>query len=218
MIKNNIQKILNQIGPSVTLVAVTKYASLDQMKEVIAAGLTDLGESKIQDLIEKKEIFQSPDLNWHFIGHLQTNKVKKAVLYADMIQSVDSVRLLELIEKECSLLNKKMPVLLQVNIAKEEKKFGFSCEEILQEENKIFSFEFIEIKGIMLIAPYLSDAQKLKFYFSETKKIYDLLNSRHGGFSILSMGMSHDFQTALDYGSSMVRIGSLIYNEKAFKT
>jgi len=214
MISSNIQQLLTEIGPSVSLVVVTKYASINQMREVLATGVTQLGESKVQDLIQKKEIFPSPNLKWHFIGHLQTNKVKKAVLLADMIQSVDSVRLLELINKECALLNKKMPILLQVNIAKEEKKFGFSPEEILREENKIFSFEFIQIKGIMLIAPFILDAEKLKFYFSETKNIYNLLNSRHGGLSILSMGMSHDYKIALSCGASMVRIGSLIFKEQ----
>lgn len=211
-IATKLQTILTEIGPDVQLVAVTKYATIDQMRAVIDAGAGMLGESRVQDLIQKKEIFSSPSLKWQFIGHLQTNKIKKAIQSADMIQSVDSLRLLQLINHECEVQQKIMPVLLQVNIANESTKFGFSRDEILCLDPRFLSFAFVKINGIMLLAPHIKDQVVLRAIFRETKQLFDRLKSNHPEMTILSMGMSEDYQLAIEEGSTMIRIGTALYS------
>jgi pyridoxal phosphate enzyme (YggS family) len=198
----------------VKIMAVTKYASDEQIAALIAAGIKLFGENKVQDAERKIKLFGSSNLDWHMIGHLQTNKVKKAVQLFACIQSVDSVRLLDKINNEAQKLNKKMPILLQLNLLNEESKFGFSYEEYLQHRPLIFSFAGVIIKGIMIIAPYEKKPAKLDVFFQKAKRIYDQEKKEHPSLEILSMGMSNDYEYALKNGANMIRVGSVLLNNK----
>jgi PLP dependent protein len=213
-IKNNIDVVLDEIKQitfqKVTLIAVTKYSTLEQMEVIINAGIINLGENKIQDLIFKKNYFYQYNLTWHFIGHLQSNKVKKAVQYADFIQSVDSLKILNLINIEAEKINKKISVLLQINIANEENKFGFSIEEFMKNIQYFKTFLNINFKGIMFIAPYLKEELILRRYFKKTFELYNELKNIYVTVNTLSMGMSNDYKFALQEGSNMIRLGSIL--------
>lgn len=193
------------------IIAVTKYANDEQIREVIAAGLKKLGENKVQDAERKIANFGRGDLQWHLIGHLQTNKVRKAVELFDCIQSVDSLRLAEKIDAAARDLGKVMPVLLQVNVAGEPQKHGFAISDLLQNESAIFSLCNLQILGIMMIAPNLDDEQILRGIFRKTRELFEEIRKRRSQLSILSMGMSHDFRLAVEEGATMIRIGSKLY-------
>ncbi|MFA5878697.1 MAG: YggS family pyridoxal phosphate-dependent enzyme [Candidatus Margulisiibacteriota bacterium] len=221
MIKNNINKILadiarikekNKFDYDIKLIAVTKYATIDQIKEVLATGVYTLGESRVQDLIKKKEILNDPKIRWHFVGNLQTNKIKKVIELVDLIHSGSSLRQLNKINEAAKELNKKMPILLQINFAKEDTKFGFNLEELFLYLPEIFSFENLEIKGMMFIAPNIKDNVALVNYFKAIKNLCTMLKTSYNNINEISMGMSNDYLIALEEGATMVRIGSLIFN------
>jgi pyridoxal phosphate enzyme (YggS family) len=219
-IKKNISNILanienikkqNNITYPIDLIAVTKYQTPEEIAEVLGAGIFNLGESRQQDLAVKKALFPDPKIKWHFLGHLQTNKVKKVVELADMVQSVDSLYLLKKIDEECQKINKTMPILLEVNIAQESTKFGFSKSELMKILPQALTFSHIKIMGLMAMLPHSEDNELLRGYFKEIKNLYDEINLRYNIISILSMGMSNDYQLAIAEGSNMVRIGSKIF-------
>lgn len=221
MIKDKINQILQEIEQirkrdnldyAIQLIAVTKYATIDQIKEVLAAGIFNLGESRVQDLLNKKAILNDQRIKWHFIGNLQTNKVKKLIEHVDLIHSGSSIKLLNKINDEAKHLNRKIPVLLQINVAKEKTKSGFTIEDFLLNLPEIFSFENLEIKGIMFIAPYTKDEAVLTKYFVIVKNLYNLLKTSYNSISELSIGMSSDYLIALNEGATMIRIGSLLFN------
>lgn len=232
-IPNRIQEIteeINLLSPnsSVDLMAVTKYYSLEQIEEVLKSPCRLFGESKVQNAIKKIEHFSDHnDIVWHLIGHLQRNKAKKAVRYFDCIQSVDSLRLCEKINEEAALINKNMPILLQINIAKEEGKYGFLPEELfdigsgslndfLDQDthlftdvlHTIFSMPSIDIQGIMMIPPYDLDDREYYALYKTTKRCFELLrNYFNSGMTTLSMGMSGDYPIAIKEGATLVRLG-----------
>jgi len=221
MIKDKINQILqeieqirkrNNLDYAIQLIAVTKYATIDQIKEVLAAGIFNLGESRVQDLLNKKAVLNDQRIKWHFIGNLQTNKVKKLIEHVALIHSGSSIKLLSKINDEAKHLNRKVPVLLQINVAKEATKSGFTIEDFLLNLPKIFSFENLEIKGIMFIAPYTKDEAVLTKYFVIVKNLYNLLKTSYNSISELSTGMSSDYLIALNEGATMIRIGSLLFN------
>ncbi|MBK7963917.1 MAG: YggS family pyridoxal phosphate-dependent enzyme [Bacteroidetes bacterium] len=200
------------------LIAVSKKKSIEDIQEAIDAGQKSFGENYVQELLDKESHFKKKT-NWHFIGHLQSNKVKMIVPFVHLIQGVDSFKLLTEINKEGKKINKIIDCLLQVHIAQEETKFGFSEEEVeaLMLFPELAELENIRIRGLMGMASLSSDASLLKKEFSSLKNLFNnskLMSFDPDEFDTLSMGMSSDYKIALDCGSTMVRIGSTLFGER----
>jgi pyridoxal phosphate enzyme (YggS family) len=198
----------------VTLVAVSKTKSVDEIKELYDLGHRDFGENYEQELVDKQTHLPN-DIRWHFIGHLQSNKVKKIAPFIHLIQSVDSLKLLKEINKQAEKNNRIVNCLLQVHIAEEETKFGLD-EEALIDDNfrELQQLKHVKLCGLMGMASFTDDMNKVKSEFRHLKTLFDKFKSRHSTFEILSMGMSADYSVAIAEGSTMVRIGSLIFGER----
>lgn len=220
-VTSNLKEIQKTIPRGVALVAVSKFHPIEAMREAYDAGQRLFGESKVQEMSSKYDHMPA-DTQWHFIGHLQTNKVKSLIPYVHTIHSVDSLRLLDEIEKQASLAGRIVNCLLEVHIANEKSKFGFTfdeCREIL-----VHYFEkkyiFAHITGLMGMATNTNDEtlirqefKSLKTFFDEVKEGY-FLHSEY--FTELSMGMSHDYKIAVEEGSTMVRIGTSIFGDREY--
>ena len=220
-VKENIKKACEQAGRSqeeVTLLAVSKTKPVDMLMDVYHAGARDFGENKVQELVEK--IPQLPsDIRWHLIGHLQRNKVKYIVDKVAMIHSVDSLRLAETIEKEAAKKAVIVPILIEVNVAQEESKFGLKPEEVLPFIEQIADFSHIQINGLMTIAPYVDNAEENREIFRELKKLsVDIAakNINNVIMSVLSMGMTGDYMVAVQEGATMVRVGTGIFGARNY--
>ncbi|GIM27978.1 YggS family pyridoxal phosphate enzyme [Clostridium polyendosporum] len=214
-IKENIDYILEQLPKGVTLVAVSKTKPIELMEEAYKCGIKDFAENKVQELLEKHENFHS-DVKWHFIGHLQTNKVKYLVGKVHLIHSLDSVKLLNQIEKSFGKANEVANVLIQINIGREATKSGMLVEDLSEFISALESCEFVKARGLMVIIPK-GNEQSNRYYFQKTKKIYeDLKNTSYKNFcmEILSMGMTNDFKIAVEEGSNMVRVGEGIFGKR----
>lgn len=211
----NIEKAAIKSGrkaEDIKLIAVSKMHSIEEINEGISLGLTDLGENKVQELCSKYGQ-TIKGVNWHLIGHLQTNKVKQIVDKVCLIHSVDSLHLAEEIDKRCKEISKTMDILIQVNAAGEESKFGVSLKEVLPLAEEIKkNCENLRIRGLMHIAPAAENPEDVRKYFTDVKKIYDQMEN----VDILSMGMSHDYEIAIEEGANMVRIGTLIFGERNY--
>jgi pyridoxal phosphate enzyme (YggS family) len=214
-IKDNLLKIKSSLPENVTLVAVSKTKPVSDLMEAYNAGQRIFGENKIQEMTEKWE--QMPkDIQWHMIGHIQTNKVKFMAPYVSLIHGVDSLKILEEINKQALKNNRIIDCLLQIHIAEEETKFGLNEDEL---ENLLASETFIKLKnikivGLMGMATFTENQNQIKKEFEHLKSIFDTKKSLsivNCQLSILSMGMSGDYQLAIEYGSTMVRIGSSIF-------
>ncbi len=206
--------VTQQLPPQVTLVAVSKTHPVNKIKEVYDLGQRIFGENRVQELIEKQPQLPA-DIRWHLIGHLQRNKVKYIIEFIDTIESVDSAKLLSEIEKQAEKINRKIKVLLQVKIAEEDSKYGLTVSEAaaIFSDWKNGAFPHVEITGLMGMATFTDDDGQLQQEFGKLKKLYDDLNT-DGRLSTLSMGMSGDFKTAIDCGSTSVRIGSAIFGSR----
>ena len=220
-VKENIKKACEQAGRSqeeVTLLAVSKTKPVDMLMDVYHAGARDFGENKVQELVDK--IPQLPsDIRWHLIGHLQRNKVKYIVDKVAMIHSVDSLRLAETIEKEAAKKAVIVPILIEVNVAQEESKFGLKPEEVLPFIEQIADFSHIQINGLMTIAPYVDNAEENREIFRELKKLsVDIAakNINNVIMSVLSMGMTGDYMVAVQEGATMVRVGTGIFGARNY--
>lgn len=227
-ISKNIEQIRNKIketsnGKNVSIVAVTKTFGADCIESALLSGINDIGESKIQEALPKFDVLSNKgifkNIKKHFIGHLQSNKAKKAVLNFDLIQSLDSKELAENINRHAENINKIQYCLLELKISQEVTKHGISKEYI--EDLYIYCIEKcknIKICGIMTIAPYFEDKEKSRPYFKAAYDIFtDLKNQFYNeDFLILSMGMSDDFEIALQEGANMVRIGSALFGERIY--
>ena len=224
----NLAEIRKHIPQYVTLVCVSKFHPAEAIMEAYNAGERDFGESRMQELLPKYEALPK-DIRWHFIGHLQTNKVKMIVPFVHLIHSVDSVRLLETINREAEKIQRKVRVLLEVHVAKEETKSGFSPEELEQLRIKNFElrdcFPWVEVCGIMGMATNTDDVEEWRRCFREIKilasHLSPIANSEapdrsHGERPQISMGMSDDYLIAIEEGSTMVRIGSSIFGERKY--
>ncbi len=213
-IRANIHHLKTRLQPypHARIMGVTKYASLEQTQAVVDSGLLLLGENKVQDGIQKITQINNPDIEWHLIGHLQSNKVKKAVAHFSMIQSVDSLKLLTKIGEESRLLDKTMPVLLEINLGNEPNKHGFNEEDIWLNHAQLWQVNGVLIQGIMIIPPFSDNPETTRPYFKRAKKLYDHLKSVYSNISILSMGMSSDFNVALQEGSNLIRVGHLLFD------
>lgn len=218
-VADNLLKIKKELPSHVTLVAVSKTRTVEEIKEAVDAGHVDFGENKVQEMLQKHE--QLPQtIRWHMIGHLQTNKVKQVVSFVHLIHSVDSLKLLKEINKEAAKISRKVNCLLQVHIAKEETKFGLDyneVEEILRQED---SFKNIVLCGLMGMATNTTDEQIIRNEFRSLKKLFNKIRGgrKNSEFSILSMGMSGDYQLAIEEGSNMIRVGTAIFGDRDYSS
>ncbi len=218
-IEANIRSIKEQIPSYVQLVAVSKTKPVEDILEAYNTGQRIFGENRVQELLKKKDLLPG-DTQWHLIGHLQSNKVKYIVPFIKMIQSVDTFGLLKVIDSEAAKIGRVVDCLLQIHIASEETKFGFSLQEI---RSLITSGEFSELKfqricGVMGMATFTDDTEKVRKEFRYLKSCFDELRASYFSdsqfFSEISMGMSGDFRIAIQEGATMIRIGSLIFGDR----
>lgn len=220
-IAENIIRIKEELPGDVSLVAVSKFHPVEALKEAYDAGQRLFGESRVQELLEKQPLLPS-DIQWHFIGHLQTNKVKNLIGKVSLIESVDSIKLIDLIDKESEKAGVITKVLMQVHVAEEETKFGFYPEELIEyfQTRRFEQLKATHISGIMGMASNTSDMQRVRSDFKKIADIYNRirLDKELGlrNFDVLSMGMSGDWKIAVEEGSNSVRIGSAIFGNRIY--
>lgn len=219
MIKENLDKIRQTIPPNVTLVAVSKTKPVSALQEVYDAGQRIFGENKVQEMTEKEALLPK-DIQWHLIGHLQTNKVKYIAPFVSMIHSVDSMKLLKEINKEALKNNRTIECLLQFHIAQEETKFGLSIEEATEilQSREFVEMQNVSIVGIMGMASFTNDEEVVRQEFRNLEHYFQILKSHffkfNEHFKEISMGMSGDYMMAIEEGSTMVRVGSSIFGSR----
>lgn len=220
-VRDEISKACKRSGRDeneVTLIAVSKTKPVSMIQEAIEAGQTVFGENKVQELCAKYEELPK-DLTWHLIGHLQRNKVKYIADKAALIHSVDSLRLAQTIDQEGAKHNRVIPILIEVNVAQEDTKFGVSLEEALPLIEDISGLAHIQVKGLMTIAPYVEDPEENRPVFRKLKQLsVDIRdkNMNNVYMDILSMGMTNDYQVAVEEGATMVRVGTGIFGERDY--
>lgn len=202
----------------VKLIAVSKTKPVEDIQEAIAYGIRSFGENKVQELKEKMEII-GEELDWHLIGHLQTNKVKYIVGKVSLIHSLENMRLAEALDKEAKKRKAIVDVLVEVNVAKEDSKFGIKPEDAEGFIRQVSEFENIRIKGLMTVAPYTDIPEENRKYFKELKKIMVDLNRKNihnVNMSVLSMGMTGDYEVAIEEGATLVRVGTGIFGNRNY--
>jgi len=218
MIKQNVVQILSELPNGVELVAAAKTRDPEEVLQAIEAGIKIVGENYIQEAEPAYEVVGNR-AKWHFIGHLQRNKVKKAVELFDMIETVDSVEIAREIDKRCAQIGKVMPVLIEINSGREEQKSGVFPERTEQLVSEISSLQNVRVKGLMTMGPRFGNPQDSRPYFVETKKIFDKLknlNLPNVEMKYLSMGMTNSYKIAIDEGANIVRIRSKIFGERDY--
>ncbi len=221
-ITDNIRALLKELQPGVKVVAVTKTRTADEAMEAYNTGVRIFGENRVQEMTSKKDVLPG-DISWHLIGHLQSNKVKQAVAAASMIESVDSVRLLKMIDAEASAQGKNIDCLLQFHIASEETKSGFGLDEAIGTDwGKIASsLRSARVCGVMGMASFTDDMEKVRKEFKSLAGVFRQMRedffSRYSHFREISMGMSGDWRVAVEEGSTMIRVGTLIFGERIKK-
>ena len=229
MIRENLEKVQNNISIActkanrsandVTLIAVSKTKPVELLQEAYDAGVRDFGENKVQEIMDKYDKLPS-DIRWHMIGHLQRNKVKYIIDKVVLIHSVDSLRLAEEISKQAQKHNLTMPILIELNIGAEDTKFGTSLEEAIALVKEISLLPNIQIKGLMTVAPFVDDAEENRHYFNAMKHLsVDIMkeNIDNVCMDILSMGMTGDYEVAVEEGATMVRVGTGIFGLRNYQ-
>ncbi len=218
-IAHHIEQINQTLSPGVRLVAVSKYHPVETLMKAYDAGQRIFGESRVQEMVAKYEVLPK-DIEWHFIGHLQTNKVKYIAPFVSLIHSVDSEKLFAVIESEAAKCNRVVDCLLEVHVAQEDSKYGFSpdaCREWLK-ANSLVRYPHVRVRGLMAMASYTDDLQQVEQEFAQMKQLFDEVKFSGSvdvhTFDQLSMGMSHDYRLAMQYGSTLVRIGTSIFGER----
>jgi len=213
MIKDNVKKILNEIPQEVLLVAATKTRAVQEIQDAIGAGVTAVGENYVQEA-ERKQLVIGRKVKWHLIGNLQKNKAKHAVKIFDIIETLDSLELAQVLDKECKKINKIMPVLIEVNCAREPQKNGVFPEKVEELLKEVIKFDSLKPMGLMTMGPFLKNPQDLRPFFSETKGIFDKIKSNYSDrleWQYLSMGMSDSYKVAIQEGANIIRIGTAIF-------
>lgn len=220
-IKENLEKVTAQLPNGVRLVAVSKFHPVEELAEAYEAGQRLFGENRAQELIAKAP--QLPeDIRWHFIGHLQKNKVRAIMPHVSVIESVDSVKLLSLIEKEAARIDRTVDVLLQLHVAQEETKSGFSIDEVLEagEAGELTCYPHVRVCGVMAMASLTDDMEQVAREFDLVRRTYLTLKDgpfdESEDFNELSMGMSDDWQVAVKYGATLVRIGTAVFGPRSY--
>ena len=220
-VEARIQKACDRAGRDrgeVTLIAVSKTKPAETLREAYDLGVRVFGENKVQELVDKYEALPD-DISWHMIGHLQRNKVKYVIDKAELIHSVDSLRLAETIEKEAKKNNIIVNILIEVNVAREESKFGVMPEELEEIVEKIAGFPHLNVKGLMTIAPNVENPEENRAVFARLRKLSVDIASKNVdnmNMSILSMGMTNDYEIAIEEGATMVRVGTGIFGERNY--
>ncbi|RME38004.1 MAG: YggS family pyridoxal phosphate-dependent enzyme [Planctomycetota bacterium] len=229
-VRQRIENACERVGrdpAGITLVAVTKYASLDVIRTMVDMGFTDLGENRVQELTKRAAAIHeslsrraraggdatTPRPRWHMIGHLQRNKVKALLPWVEMIHSVDSLRLAEEIDAQARKLDRVIPVLLEVNAGDEPTKTGVAVAAVTHLAEQIATLEHLDLRGLMAMAPLTDDADRIRFVFGRTRELFDEIVAKElcgPRFTELSMGMSQDFEYGIEFGSTFVRIGSAL--------
>ena len=228
MLRENLQEVEKRIQEAcaragrdrseVTLVSVSKTKPVEMLQEAYDLGVRVFGENKVQEIRDKYDALPK-DIEWHMIGHLQTNKVKYIVDKVKLIHSVDSLRLAEIIEKEAEKHNRSVDILLEVNVAEETSKFGLKTVEVIPFAEKIAQFPHINMRGLMTIAPFVDDPEKNRTIFRDLHKLYVDIKEKNidnGTVSILSMGMTNDYEVAIEEGATMVRVGTGIFGARNY--
>ena len=221
-IKERISRVCQKVNRNpneVIIVAVAKEVGIKEIEEVINCGIIDIGENRLQEAILKYHQLstvncQLSTIKWHMVGHLQTNKVKEAVEIFDLIHSVNSLRLAQFIDKEANKINKIQDILIQVNTSKETTKFGLKDDEVIDAVKEIVKFKNINLKGLMTIAPFVDNPGKTHPYFRKLRELRDQINTLSTidcRLSTLSMGMTDDFEVAIEEGSTMIRLGRAVF-------
>lgn len=228
MLKDNLNLVESKIGTacekagrersSVTLIAVSKTKPAEMVQELYDCGILDFGENKVQELVGKYDLLPK-DIRWHLIGHLQTNKVKYIIDKAYLIHSVDSLKLAREISKEAVKRQVNANILIEVNVAQEESKYGVAYDEVVGLLEQISLLPNIFVKGLMTVAPYVENAEENRFVFSKLKQLsVDITNKNIDNVSMdcLSMGMSGDFSVAIEEGAAFIRVGTSIFGERNY--
>ena len=221
MIAENLNSVRATLKEGVELVAVSKYHPVEELQEAYDAGQRVFGESHVQEMVAKHEVLPE-DIRWHFIGHLQTNKVKYMAGFVSLIHSVDSLKLLKEIDKQARKVGRRIDVLLQLHVAEEETKFGFSFDEVLAmlDGEEWRTMEGVRIVGLMAMATNTDDEGQIANEFEAVRGLFDVVKSRffseEPSFREISMGMSGDYLIAQEHGSTLVRVGSMIFGERDY--
>ena len=218
MIKERVRKILAELPEGVILVGAAKTRTPEEILEAVEGGLEVVGENYVQEA-EKAIAVTGSRVKWHMIGHLQTNKAKKAVRIFDMIETVDSIKLAREIDKACAKIGKKMPVLIEINSGEEPQKSGVMPDEATSLIKQISTLENIRVMGLMTMGPFAGDPEEARPYFQKTKRLFDKLkeeNIPNVEMRYLSMGMSNSYSVALEEGANMVRIGTKLFRERHY--
>ena len=228
MLKDQLQEVEKRIQAAcdragrkreeVTLIAVSKTKPVETLQEAYDLGVRIFGENKVQELTAKYEALPK-DIHWHMIGHLQTNKVKYIIDKAELIHSVDSLKLAETIEKEAAKHDLIADILVEVNVAEEERKFGMKMEEVIPFVEKVSAFPHVRVRGLMTIAPFVEDPEENRSIFADLHKLYiDIKKKNHDNdtVSVLSMGMTNDYEVAIEEGATMVRVGTGIFGARNY--
>jgi PLP dependent protein len=218
-ITENVKKLLAEIPAGVLVVAAAKTRSPQEIQEALGAGITTIGENYVQEA-EAAYATLGPKVQWHFIGHLQKNKVKKAVAVCDMIETVDSLDIAAEIDKRCAQINKIMPVLIEVNSGREPQKAGVYPEDARKLIEQITALPRLRVMGLMTMGPVTGAPEDYRPYFMETRKLFDELKNARipvAETKYLSMGMTDSYKVALQEGANIIRIGSLIFGERTAK-
>ncbi len=220
-VEENIKKACEKTGRDrndVTLIAVSKTKPVEMLQEIYDEGIRVFGENKVQELVDKYEVLPT-DIKWQMIGHLQRNKVKYIVDKVDLIHSVDSLRLAEAIDKEAEKKGVTANILIEVNVAKEESKFGLMPEEVDNFIEQVKNFKHLQIKGLMTIAPFVSDPEENRPIFARLRELSVDIRKKNVdniNMSVLSMGMTNDYQVAIEEGATMVRVGTGIFGARDY--
>jgi len=217
MIADNVRQLLDEIPEGVTVVAAAKTRTPAEIMEAVEAGIGILGENYVQEMLQVQDRVKGKAL-WHFIGHLQTNKVRKIVGGCDMIQTVDSLRLAREVDKRCDAIAKVMPILIEINSGREPQKAGVMPESAVDLIKEIAGLPGLSIQGLMTMGPLAGDPEDARPYFVETRRLFEELkeaNISGTEMKILSMGMTNSYRVAIEEGSNMVRIGTRIFGARS---
>ena len=220
-VQNNIKKACERVGrkpEEVTLVAVSKMKPLSDIEELLETGQLEYGENYVQELCDKYENISKP-VHWHMIGHLQTNKVKYIIDKVELIHSVDSLHLAKQIEKEAVKKGVDAQILVQVNIAQEDTKFGIDGPEVMSLVEEISKFPHVHIRGLMTSAPFVANPEENRCYFKKLQKLFVDIREKNidnVSMDILSMGMTNDYEVAIEEGATMVRVGTGIFGARNY--
>lgn len=228
-VATNLRRVLDSIeraaqkagrsGSSVKLVAVSKTIREEPIRQAVAAGAIALGENKVQEASSKQPLLSELPVEWHLIGSLQKNKANRAAEIFDWIESLDDFELASKLDRACERLNKRMPVLIQVNVGREARKSGIAEEEAADFAGHVSAFKHLEVRGLMTIPPYTEDPEESRPHFVRLREIAERIESqRLAGISMkeLSMGMSHDFMVAIAEGATLVRVGTAIFGPRQY--